>query len=251
MKAWNKDGKPSDHPKPWGQHGIFSTMRIFPGNKIPFRSDHLHRLSESGKQLGLPWIPQTETINELIEEFISGMDAGHGLVRICIFEDIIGISSRKARSDGNPVEGWLIRYRRLKPGIKLTVEKELYGSLSELDVEKEDWIIIDPKENDLRESATSNIIFVQDNKLMIPDKRVLNGIVQQKLLPILQDNFFVTRSTPQDQDVTSFDEIILCGTGRGVAPLASLPELGWTSKQNDVFKIIRFHYEELIKSACD
>jgi branched-subunit amino acid aminotransferase/4-amino-4-deoxychorismate lyase len=49
-----------------------------------------------------------------------------------------------------------------------------------------------------------------------------------------------------DQDFSQFDEVLLCGTGRGVAPLTSLPELGWSSRSNDVFKKVRLIYEQLI-----
>jgi len=38
-----------------------------------------------------------------------------GLIRICLFEDLLGFSSRLAVSDGNPVEGWLLHYRRKDP----------------------------------------------------------------------------------------------------------------------------------------
>ena len=80
-------------------------------------------------------------------------------------------------------------------------------------------MIIDPKDNDLRETATSNLIFAKGNELIIPEKWVLNGIVLQKLIPFLEERFSVTRAIPQDQDIASFDEIILCGTGaRGGPP---------------------------------
>ena len=81
---------------------------------------------------------------------------------ICLFENLIGMSSRPAESDGNPVEGWLLHYRRPDPVIKSTKEKELYGSLGELEITKEDWVIIDPKDNDIRETATSNLIFAKE-----------------------------------------------------------------------------------------
>jgi len=65
----------------------------------------------------------------------------------------------------------------------------------------------------------------------------------------LEERFSVTRAIPKDQDISSFDEIILTGTGRGVAPLTTLSELGWSSRRNEVFSEIRTHYEELLRSA--
>ena len=38
---------------------------------------------------------------------MADIDPNHGLLRICLFENLIGMSSRPAESDGNPVEGWL------------------------------------------------------------------------------------------------------------------------------------------------
>ena len=130
--------------------------------------------------------------------------------------------------------------------IKSTKEKELYGTLSELEITKEDWVIIDPKENNIRETATSNLIFVKEEELLIPDKWVLNGIVLQQLLPFLKDRFTLTSGLPQDQDISSFEEILLCGTGRGVAPLTTLSELGWSSQANEIFSTVRSQYEEIM-----
>jgi branched-subunit amino acid aminotransferase/4-amino-4-deoxychorismate lyase len=146
------------------------------------------------------------------------------------------------------VEGWLLSYRRPDPTVKCTAEKDLYGTLHELELEKEDWIIHDPKDNELRETATSNLLFVRDGKLMIPENKILQGITLQKILPLLHEKFSISRGIPKDQEVSEFDEILLCGTGRGVAPLIGLPELGWSSSGDSIFSEIRSIYETLVGS---
>ena len=249
MKAWHKDGTPGEHPEPWGIPGVFTTMRILEGQKIPFFESYLHRLLESASRLQMPWIPSSSNVESTVCKFIEEMNFEHGLLRICLFENLIGFSSRPAVSDGNPVEGWLLQHRRENPSIKSTAEKDLYGALSNLKIEKEDWIITDPKDNDIRETATSNLIFARQKNLIIPDKSILNGIVLQNLLPFLRNRYSVIHALPKDHEISSFDEIILCGTGRGVAPLTSLTELGWSSRGNEIFSTIRNHYEEIIKSA--
>ena len=249
MKAWHKDGATGEHPEPWGLPGVFTTVRVGTGKKISFFDLHLNRLIDSANRAELPWVPSPEDITTKVEEFMADIDPNHGLLRICLFENLIGMSSRPAESDGNPVEGWLLHYRRPAPVIKSTKEKELYGALGELEITKEDWVIIDPKDNDIRETATSNLIFAKEKELLIPDKWVLKGIVLQQLTPFLRDRFTVTSGLPQDQDISSFDEILLCGTGRGVAPLTALSELGWSSQGNEIFSTIRAHYEEIIESS--
>ena len=249
MKAWHKDGAPGEHPEPWGLPGVFTTVRVLTGKKISFFDSHLNRLIDSANRAELPWVPNPDEITTTVEEYMADLDPNHGLLRICLFENLIGISSRPAESDGNPVEGWLMHYRRPDPVIKSTKEKELYGTLSELEITKEDWVIIDPKDVDIRETATSNLIFAKEEELLIPDKWVLNGIVLQQLLPFLRDRFTVTSGLPHDQDISSFEEILLCGTGRGVAPLTALSELGWSSQGNEIFSTVRAHYEEIIESS--
>jgi branched-subunit amino acid aminotransferase/4-amino-4-deoxychorismate lyase len=249
MKAWNKDNESCEHPEPWGKRGVFSTLKVLKKSIVPFRESYLNRLIESAKRQALPWIPEMSDLEQKLGQFSSEMSPDHGLIRICLFEEILGFSSRPAVSDGNPVEGWLLHHRRPDPVIKSTGDKDLYGSIGELKIEKEDWVIIDPKENDLRETATSNLIFASGNELVIPDKCVLNGIILQKILPFLEEHFSVTRAIPKDQEISSFNEIILCGTGRGVAPLTALSELEWSSRGDEIFSKIRPHYEELFRSS--
>jgi 4-amino-4-deoxychorismate lyase len=251
MQAWTTAGQPETHPKPWGRPGAFTTFRVFAGGKTPFLDQHLGRLLDSAKRLHLPWLPPLDEIHNRTSAYLDelGNDFS-GLVRICLFEDLLGLSDRPANSDGNPVEGWLIHHRRPEPLAKSTSEKDLYGALSELEVEKEDWVIIDPKDNDIRETATSNLIFCSGNELLIPEKFILQGVVLRQLLPLLQQNFSVTRGVPKDSDLSTFDEILLCGSGRGVAPLNALSELGWNSSGNENFNQVRQLYDSLIEQAC-
>ena len=250
MHAWTKAGHPSEHPEPWGRMGAFTTLHVLPGKNFLFLEEHLKRLRFSASHLELPWIPsEKEIIEKLDEVFVDHSEGTHLLLRICLFEDLLGFAVRPNYSDANPVEGWLLSYRRPNPAIKCTVEKELYGTLSELEITREDWVILDPKDNDLRETATSNLIFAQGDELLIPEKRILNGITLQQLLPILATEFRIIRGTPQDQDIFEFEEILLCGTGRGIATLTKLSELGWSNRSNECYQKVRFLYEKLINSA--
>ena len=251
MQAWTTAGKPDTHPEPWGRPGAFTTIRVFAGRKTPFLDQHLERLLDSAKRLLLPWLPPLDEIHNRTSSYLDelGNDFS-GLVRICLFKDLLGLSDRPANSDGNPVEGWLLHHRRSEPLAKSTADKDLYGALSELEVEKEDWVIIDPKDNDIRETATSNLIFCSGNELLIPEKFILQGVVLRQLLPLLQQNFSVTRGAPKDSDLSTFDEILLCGSGRGVAPLNALSELGWNSSGNETFNQVRQLYDSLIEQAC-
>lgn len=251
MHAWTISGDPTQHPEPWGQIGAFSTLRLFPNRLIPFRSTYLGRLLESATLLQLPWIPELTLLEARLDQYLSESTIEEGLIRICLFENSIGISDRPAKSYGKAVNGLLLPYRRPIPRAKSTQEKELYGRLSELDISTEDWIINDPKENEISESATSNLIFVCGDSLIIPEKQILPGIILSHLLPALAHSFRIIRATPKAHDLSQYNEILLCGTGRGVAPLTALPELNWSSKSDALLKQVRLTYENLLQRADD
>ena len=247
MPAWNKQGQSVDHPEPWGRNGSFSTLRVFPGRLLPFRRDYLDRLLESAEILGLRWIPPMSLLEERLADFLPSLPSRfEGLLRICLFEDCLGFSHRASPPSSEPVKGRLLVHRRPEPRAKSTLDKDLYARLSELDRVKEDWIIIDPEIRDLRESATCNLVFAKGETLTIPESGVLRGIVLNQLLPRLEEHFSIIRSRPAKQEVTDYEEILLCGTGRGVSPLRSIPELGWKSTSGSTFKLIRSIYEDLI-----
>ena len=193
----------SEHPEPWGLHGAFTTLRKFESGHLPFRDNHLDRLLDSANRIGAKWIPSRKEVSDRLDEFLASQpESLDGLIRICLFDGLLGVSSRPALSDGNPVKGRLLEYRRPEPLAKSTAETQLYGRLSELDLATEDWILIDPEGRDLRESATSNLIFAQGSHLLIPEKFILQGIVLNQLIPFLECEFSVTRGSPKKK---SFD----------------------------------------------
>ena len=71
----------------------------------------------------------------------------------------------------------------------------------------------------------------------------------QKILPNLRETFSISREIPHDEEIKDYSEILLCGTGRGIAPISSIPELGWKSQGNEIFNEIRAIYENLIETA--
>ena len=74
----------------------------------------------------------------------------------------------------------------------------------------------------------------------------MQGIVINKLIPELKKSFTILREIPKDYEISQFSEILLCGTGRGVAPLQELSELGWSSNSNEIFLKVRSLYNMLI-----
>ena len=94
MQAWTESGDLTEHPEPWGIKGTFSTLRLCKQNHIPFLNLYLNRLIESAKTLQLGWYPDQNFIKDKLFEYISQNSLSEKLIRICLFENMIGICDR-------------------------------------------------------------------------------------------------------------------------------------------------------------
>ena len=244
--AWNKDGSPVAHPEPWGHRGAFTTIRVegTPPHPI-FLEAHLARLEESARLLGVEPIATQEQIRERLAAFLSSPSlAAPCLLRICMFEDCLGFSFRPANAGESSLTGKILRHLRSVPEAKSTADKELYGRLTELDLTHEDFLLVHPEIEVVLETATSNLFFAQGDRLVIPEKNILPGIILSKLLSELTE-FTPERTSPRLAELLAFDEIILCGSGREVSALATIPEIGWQRRSEKAFLQLRETYDKL------
>ena len=100
-------------------------------------------------------------VSARLDEFLASQpESLDGLIRICLFDGLLGFPAPRpfGRQPGERPTARIPASRTLA---KSTAETQLYGRLSELSVATEDWILIDPEGRDLRESATSNLIFAR------------------------------------------------------------------------------------------
>ncbi len=244
--AWDREGSSVQHPEPWGLRGVFTTMRVEGEPPLPlFLEPHLTRIEESAQLIGLEAVANQSEIRKKLTDFIrsSPMVAPY-LIRICLFENCLGLSCRLANPAGSGIIGKLLRHKRPLPEAKSTAEKELYGRLNEINLSNEDFILVNPENELVLESATSNLVFSTDNRLLIPENEILPGIVLGQILTELT-GFQVRRGSPSVEELNAFEEIILCGSGREVANLQAIPEIGWQRRSNKVFLQLTKTYEEL------
>ena len=247
MHAWTNVGKKTEHPHPWGLRGTFSTIRKDSDNRFLFLEEHLDRIINSGKALGFPWIPSKSEISERLFDIANNQtDKQPRLFRISLFENLLGIADRITNSYGLSVEGISFRHKRAQPSHKQTTDKKLYESLNNLDINKKELILIDPKTNEFLETATSNLIFVEQKHLVIPFRNILTGINLTKIKPILEQRFEIQYRSPHCQEILNFDEIILVGSGRGISTLKNFKEFDWQSRNHSVHLEIKSIYDELI-----
>ena len=138
----------------------------------------------------------------------------------------------------------LVNLKREKPQYKNLKYKKILRYLTKLDNSKSDIGLI--SNNKILETGTSNLLFVKDNKIYTPIKGYYEGntfkFIKNKINKIIKKNIFVT-------DLKSYDEILLVGSGKGIASVKTVKKVGWKRKNLKQFKVLSKYYNS-IKNKC-
>jgi hypothetical protein len=200
-------------------------------------------LEESACLLEVKTIVSQAQIRERITTLLSSTQIPVPfLVRVCLLEDCLALYARPANPTDPELSAKILRHLRPVPKAKSTFDKELYGRLGELDIGMEDFLIVHPTDDRVLESATSNLLFARDDHLVVPEEDMLPGIVLSQLLSNI-NVFEIDRRSPTLDELVTFDEIILCGSGREVVSLATIPEVGWQRSSEKTLLKLRKTYE--------
>ena len=113
-----------------------------------------------------------------------------------------------------------------------------------MDNSKSDIGLISNKK--ILETGTSNLLFIKHNKIYTPIKDYYEGntfkFFKSRIKKIIKKNIFL-------KDLKSFDEILLVGSGKGIASVKTIKQIGWKRKNLKQFKILSKYYNS-IKNKC-
>ena len=241
----HKDLKEINFKDLWGDHGIFTTMWIF-GNpaKILFFKKHIKNLIRSLKVYKLDKPNLEKNILKLIKINIKKNKKYNHLLRVAVNKKIISISLRKKLKFKIRFNLKLVNYKRTQANFKNLKYQVILKYLSQMNVSKFDIGLCNNKK--IFESGTSNILFVKKNKIFSPINKIYRGITlkffENKLKKIIKKNILI-------KSLHEYDEIILIGSGKGVASLYSIPRIKWKRKSLKVYKVLSNLYKTEI-SKC-
>ena len=230
----------------WGDHGIFTTMWIFgKPPKILFFENHIKNLIRSLQVYGVKKKYLRRNIIKMINENLSKKIKYNHLLRVALNKKIISISLRKRLSPKSNFDLKLVNLKREKPQYKNLKYKKILNHLSKIDNSKSDIGLVNKKM--ILETGTSNLLFVRHNKIYTPTSGYYQGntlkFVKSKIKKIIKKNIFIN-------DLKSYDEILLVGSGKGVASIKTIKQIGWQRKNLKKFKILSKHYNSIIEKCA-
>ncbi|MDB3886253.1 aminotransferase class IV [Candidatus Pelagibacter sp.] len=229
----------------WGDHGVFTTMWIYDSPpKILFFKDHINNLIKSTKAYYISKSSLRSDILRLIKENLDNKIKYNHLLRVALNKNTLSISLRKRVKPKLNFNLKLVNLKRQKPEFKNLKYKEILKHLSKLDNSKSDIGLCNNKK--ILETGTSNILFVKNRKIFSPINKFYKGITykffKSKIKKIIKKDILIN-------SLNEFDEIILIGSGKGIASVKTINQINWKRKEFKIYNQLLKHYNSAINNC--
>ena len=240
-----KDFQEIDFKDLWGDHGVFTTMWIYDKpSKILFFKDHINNLIKSTKAYSIYKPSLKKNILKLLKENLNSKTKYNHLLRIALNKKTLSFSLRKRVKPNLNFDLRLVNLKRQKPEFKNLKYKEILKHLSKLDNSRNDIGLC--SNNKIFETGTSNLLFIKNNKVYSPINKIYKGITykffKSKIKNIIKKDINVN-------SLKEFDEIILIGSGKGVASVKTINQIKWKRKSLKFYNIFSRHYKSAISNC--
>ena len=97
------------------------------------------------------------------------------------------------------------------------------------------------------ETGTSNLLFIKNENVFTPKKDYYEGntykYFKTKIKRIKKKNILI-------KELNQYDEIILIGSGKGVASVKTINQIGWKRKSLNKYKLFSKYYKRAIKQSA-
>ncbi len=225
----------------WNSYGIFTTMRVIgKPAKILFFKEHINNLIKSLKVYKVYKKDLKKDILKLIKLNLKKNKKYDHLLRVAANNKMISISMRKRLKPKSNFVLKLINYKRIEPEYKNLKYKKILSILNKMDTTKFDIALY--KNKKILESGTSNLLFVQNNKIYSPINDFYKGTTLKfflKKINIYKKNIFIN-------SLNLYDEIIIIGSGKGASSVNAIKNIRWKRKSLKFYKKLSNIYKKEI-----
>jgi branched-chain amino acid aminotransferase len=242
--------------------GVFDFLITY--NKRPFYlKEHVERLENSAKYIGLELKHTNARICEVVEETVK-KNTHHKESNIRIVYTG-GVSSDGVTPEGEGILMVMVTTKHLLPqwwytdGVKVvTVDMErfipgakstnyLSAVFAQQQAKKQDGVeaIYIDRHNRILEGTTTNFFFFRDGKLVTPGQDLLPGITRNVILKLAQNHFEVETRDVDSSELQGMDEVFITASNKEVVPVVKVNDLqiGNGRVGKNTLKIIRLFRE--------
>jgi len=193
-------------------------------SKILFFKEHIDNLIKSSKAYSVFKLSlKSDILNLLKDNLVSRRKYNH-LLRIALNKKTLSISLRKRIKPKLNFDLQLVKLKRQKPEFKNLKYKEILKHLTKIDNSKTDIGLC--SNNKIFETGTSNLLFVKNDKVFSPINKFYKGITYK----FFRSKIKIIKKDISLDSLKEFDEIILIGSGKGVASVKTINQIKWKRK---------------------
>ena len=227
----------------WGSKGVFTTVRVVGSSpRYIFLKEHISQLNKSLKNQNINFVLTEKKLLELIPHQLHIKKFNH-LLRIAVKQNLISISLRPRLTPSNNFQIQLANYQRTNARVKNLHYRKILSLQKNIDMQKEEILFYNKKM--ILEGSTTNLIMIKNNQMIVPTGNYYKGITMNFFLKKFKNKFKFKSIT--FAELSSADEIILVGSGKGVIKVSSIPEIKWFSSSSKMFKRFSSIYEAQLK----
>ena len=223
-------------------YGVFDFLITY--NRRPFRlKQHVQRLENSAKQIGLGLRHSADQICAIVEETVR-KNKHHEESNIRIVYSG-GVSLDGVTPEGNGILVVMVTPKQETPkwwyteGAKIiTVDIERFIPLAKStnyltavhalgQAKRQNAIeaIYVDRNRRIREGTTSNFFFFKDNKLVTPQKDILPGVTRSVVLELAKGHFEIELRDIDFSELVSMQEVFIASSNKEVVPVAKVGEM--------------------------
>ena len=163
-------------------------------------------------------------------------------MRIAITKKIISLSVRKRNKDHKYFSAKFFRYQRPLPIFKNLQYKKIISLQKKINLQKEEILFY--FNNKILEGSTTNLIFVNGNKLFIPKNYYYYGITLEYLIKNLP--YKIYRTDINISSLHQFSEILLVGSGKGVVSISFIKQFNWYRSSIKIYNFLSKKYSKIL-----
>jgi len=138
----------------------------------------------------------------------------------------------------------LVNYKRIDPEHKNLKYKKIINFLKKLDNSMSDIALY--KNKKILETGTSNLLFIRKNKIYTPIKNFYEGTTYKFFLKKFKN---IKKINISIDSLNDYDEIILIGSGKGVASVNRIEKTDWKRKSLKNYRFLSKIYAKALKNC--
>ena len=224
---------------------VFELLRTY--NEEPcFLDEHIDRLFISAKEMGLDLNLSKFEITNRVEKLLEKRRGRESMIKLVAtasqsshrllptgFANLFVIVSDVTQLDPSLAEKGLrlrsVKVQRMHPQIKSTNYAPAVKEIIKGQAEGYDDILYTQNDGLICESSTSNIFFIQGNRLYTPKKEILKGITRQAMIDNLPDEYSCKEVDIYIEDLADFDEAFLTSSIKEILPVSQIDDQPFNS----------------------